>query len=134
MLQERIRSYYIDGDYNCAEALLLAIGDEYDLNLDAASIRLMAGFGGGMASGKTCGALLGSLSALGALLVETRAHDTPDFSDTCARFVEQFIKDLGSDQCCHLMEKYRAEESRCLNTVELAGQTFERFFGELKAS
>ena len=89
------------------------------------------GLGGGCQR-ENCGALLGSFCP-GGCWWKPGPSDTPDFSDT-APVCEQFIKDLGSDQCCHLMEKYRAEESRCLNTVELAGQTFERFFSGLKKS
>ena len=47
MLQERAKQYY-DQDYNCAETILRAANDEYQLGLDEAALRLAAGFGGGM--------------------------------------------------------------------------------------
>ncbi|MBQ2695719.1 MAG: C_GCAxxG_C_C family protein [Clostridia bacterium] len=61
--EEIARNYHKEG-CNCAQAVLLAFAEDFDLSLeDAAKIALP--FGGGMARGETCGALTGALMVLG---------------------------------------------------------------------
>ena len=50
--------------YNCAEAIILAVDEEYKLNLPEEVVKSVAGFGGGMGAGSTCGYLTGAISAL----------------------------------------------------------------------
>ena len=127
MLKDRAREYYIDKDYNCAESLILAINDEYGLGLDTDTLKLVSGFGLGMGCKRTCGALCSSISALGKLLVQDRAHATPNFTETCADYVAYFTEKLGSDQCDRLRDRYRKDDTRCLEKVELAADVFSEF-------
>jgi len=130
MLKNRVHEYYINRDYNCSEALILAINDEYKLGLDSDTLKLLSGFGLGMGCQKTCGALCSSISALGKLLVQNRAHATERFSETCADFVSCFIERLGSDQCNWLRDRYRRDDIRCLKTIELAADVFSEFISQ----
>lgn len=132
MLKERVYAYFIDGDYNCAESLLHAANDEYNLALSPDSYRLIASFGGGMGGGHACGALCAAQAVLGRLCVTDRAHQTEGFGPTCAALYQAFEQDLGSAECTVLKQKYRNDEMRCLKTVELAADTLERFLRQHK--
>ena len=46
MLVKNTTKYYKD-NYNCAETLILAGNDPYNLGLDENTAKVMAGFGGG---------------------------------------------------------------------------------------
>lgn len=131
MLRDRVREYYLGKDNNCAETTLHAIDDEYRLGLPEEAFRLIGGFGGGMGCGKTCGALCACVAALGKMTVTERAHATPEFKEHCAALVERFTQALGSTECSELTLKYKKEETRCLDTVLLAADTFEKFLREL---
>lgn len=128
-LKEKARAYYLN-DYNCAEAMLRAINDLYGLGLPEDSLLTASGFGGGMGCGKACGALCGGIAALGPLLVNDRAHATENFYTHCAAVAQAFERDLGSDLCADLKPRYKIDETRCLKTVELAADSFERQMAE----
>ena len=52
--------------YNCAQAVFIPFAEQAGLTVEQA-YAIAQGFGGGMAAGKTCGALTGALMALGIL-------------------------------------------------------------------
>ncbi len=52
MFRERAEKYYLEGDYNCAEAILRAANDACALGLREDALRLAGGFGGAWAAGK----------------------------------------------------------------------------------
>lgn len=61
---ERAAAYFTGG-FNCAESVLKALADVWDLDTGAVPVAATA-FGGGLgAHGKTCGAIVGALIALG---------------------------------------------------------------------
>ena len=78
MLRKIAEGYYKQG-YNCAEAMLRAINLVWGLRLSDESLRLAAGFGGGMGCEDACGAMTGAVAGLSALLVKDKAHATPGF-------------------------------------------------------
>lgn len=55
---------------NCAEKILYASNEAYNLGLDKKALKLSAGFGGGMAIESVCGALTGAIMVLGCLFVK----------------------------------------------------------------
>ena len=126
MLTDKACDYYNQG-YNCAEAMLLAINDEYALNLPQTSIKLVSGFGGGMGKEMACGAMTGAVAGLGQLLVDSKSKDTPGFSAICAAWVDTFSEDLGSDLCSDLKPRFKAGTQGCVQTVRLTAECFERF-------
>lgn len=127
MLENRLREYYMDKDYNCSETMFLAFSDEYLNGASQEEVSLVAGFGLGMGCKRTCGALAGGIAFLGKLLVKERAHATPDLGQICCEFVEFYTEKLGSDQCDVLREKYRTEKERCFNTVRLSARILDEF-------
>ncbi len=61
--------------FNCAQAVLAAFADDFDLDRETA-LRLAGAFGGGIArSGQTCGAVTGGLMALGLAYGQSTAGD-----------------------------------------------------------
>ena len=72
MLVEKAKNYYANHNYNCGEAILLAANDVYQLGLSQEDTKLVAGFGGGMGVGGTCGALAGSLAVIGKKYIEKK--------------------------------------------------------------
>ena len=125
-----IREIFLDGNYNCAEAVLLWANERYGLNVAPEDVHLVSGFGGGMGCGENCGALLGAMAALSKALVQDRAHTTPGFREACAALVDRFRADLGSIQCTELKEKYRRPDVRCLHVVERAAAVLDQYMHE----
>ena len=127
-----IREIFLDGNYNCAEAVLLWANERYSLNVASEDVRLVSGFGGGMGCGENCGALLGAMAALSKALVQDRAHTTPGFREACNRLVDRFRADLGSIECVDLKEKYRRPDVRCLYVVERAAAILDQYIHSLE--
>ena len=127
MLAEIAQRYYQEGNYNCAESVLLAANEAYGLGLDPDScFRLVSAFGGGMGCGVLCGALAGSMAALGEATVTGNAHTTAGFKALCAGCVRDFTDTLGGRDCAQIKPKYYTRETGCLNTVRLACDVLER--------
>ena len=127
-----IREIFLDGNYNCAEAVLLWASQRYGLNVAPEDVRLVSGFGGGLGCGENCGALLGALAALSKVLVQDKAHTTPGFKEACNRLVDRFRADLGSIQCVELKERYRRPDVRCLHVVERAAAILDEYMHSLE--
>ncbi len=131
MLREKAYTYFISKDHNCAESVLLAISEEYGLDIGPEEMKLVSAFGGGMGCGKLCGALTGSMAALGKMAVNGRAHATENFGALCSGLYENFKNTLGGTECGELKPMYRNDEVRCLRTVELALDVFETYAKEM---
>lgn len=124
MLRDTAAAYYEQG-MNCAEAMLLAINDEYRLGLDRGQVKLVSGFGGGMGCQDVCGALTGAVSAMGPLL-----DDKASLGAACAAWVKAFGNALGDTNCARLKALHRDEQTRCRQTVILAADSFAAFIKE----
>ena len=122
-----IRELFLDGNYNCAETLLLLANERYGLNVSPEDVRLISGFGGGMGCGENCGALVGAMAALSKALVRDRAHATPGFREACTGLVDRFRADLDSIECTELKERYRRPDVRCLYVVERAAAVLDEY-------
>ena len=55
---------YLLNGFSCSEAIVLSYAEAYHLDRDIA-LRIAGGFGGGMATLKTCGAVTGALMIIG---------------------------------------------------------------------
>lgn len=131
MLKEKVEKYYSPKyDLNCAETLLYAANDAYDLQLTKDALKTMAGFGGGMAIEETCGAITGAIAALSIMFVEDRAHEGERIKNLVIQLFDRVEKRLGSNNCKLLKEKYRHnEEEKCkyivLAVAEELGEMIE---------
>lgn len=129
MLREKAEYYYGTLGRNCAEGLLLAAKDVYNLELTDAEIQLFSGFGGGMGCGSTCGALTAAIGILSKLY-----SGREDFRSLCAGYVEAFKTALGCGtiDCAPLEARYRTEETRCTETVGITAEALEKYIDKLE--
>lgn len=133
-LQDLVRKYYLEGGYNCAETLLHAGNEYYSLNLHEEDMKIMAGFGGGMFIGSTCGALIGSVAVFSKMIIKTKAHDQMDeIRPWTQKLTRNFKEALGALDCAHVKAVHHQKPPiKCLNTCLLASQALEKTINEWK--
>ena len=121
LLLEKVRKYY-DKAYNlnCAETMLYAASDEYNMNLSKETLKTMAAFGGGMGVESVCGAITGSLAALSILFTIEKGHESERNKNLSKEFFQKFTEKLGTDNCAILKAKYKNDEIRCTIMIETA--------------
>lgn len=126
MLVEKAKKYYDKAyDLNCAETMLYAANEEYDMKLTKETLKTMAAFGGGMGIESVCGAIAGSLAAISILFTKERGHESDRVKKLSIEFFEKYEKLLGTNNCALLKEKYRNEESRCGLMIEGAAKVLD---------
>jgi len=90
---------------NCAQSVLLSFADELKLD-KLTALKISAGFGGGMAMGKTCGAVTGAYMVLG-LKAQTEGKTIQEIKAetkvAVRKFNELFIAKHGSLKCEKLL-------------------------------
>lgn len=127
MLVETVRRLYDKKfDLNCAEVMIYAANEEYGLNLSKETLKVMGGFGGGMAVEGTCGAISGAVAVLGIMFVEESGHQSPWVREYTKEFMERFYKELGTYKCDELKANYKKDdEHRCIYMIETASIILE---------
>ncbi|WP_026477046.1 C-GCAxxG-C-C family (seleno)protein [Alkaliphilus transvaalensis] len=125
MLKEQVIKYYPDNHYNCAEAIIYAANDIYNLKLAKDTLKAMAGFGGGMAVEGVCGAISGGVAVIGILFTKEYAHEGDAVKELTKELINAVEEELGSSNCKVLKEKYRNEESKCKFIVEIIADKLE---------
>jgi len=91
--------------FNCAQAVLSAFAPRHGLSREHA-LKVACAFGSGMMRGETCGAVSGSLMALGLAHGRCRTDDMAARSKTYAlaqAFQERFEKLHGTCECAELL-------------------------------
>ncbi|MHA1951999.1 MAG: C-GCAxxG-C-C family (seleno)protein [Candidatus Thorarchaeota archaeon] len=94
--------YFVNKNHNCAQSVMRAVLEKYDLNYEEATAS-MAGLGGGVGlQGDTCGAVTGAVAALGVL----NSREFKDFEKhkqasyiSGAKFVYKFKKKFETVKC-----------------------------------
>lgn len=93
---------------NCAQTTFLTLQEQFDLE-DGAILKALTPFPGIALRGETCGAVTGSLMALGLI----HGRDKENLNDWQAylkslpptrRFCRRFEEELGSTMCGHIVE------------------------------
>ncbi|MCE5324224.1 C-GCAxxG-C-C family protein [bacterium] len=102
--------------FNCAESTLLGVTEACGIESDCAP-RIVSGFGGGVGGcGEVCGALTGSIMALGLKFGRERGDDVETKSalyKKVQKFLDSFEKEFGSARCIDLTEcDMRTSEGR----------------------
>jgi C_GCAxxG_C_C family probable redox protein len=131
MLAKTAKKYY-DKKYNlnCAETMIYAANEEYNLNLDSNTFKTMGGFGGGMAVEDVCGAVSGSIAVIGIMFIKEKAHENSRVKDLTAEFIKRFDNELGTRNCKLLKDKYRNDDDRCLKMIETAADILDDIIKE----
>lgn len=107
-------------DLNCAECILYAANDEYNLNLSKDALKIMASFGGGMSIEGTCGAATGSLAVIGVMFTNERGHESPIVRALSSEFLRRFDEELETLNCSELKEKFNDTDRRCTTIIRTA--------------
>lgn len=132
MLREVAEKYYEQG-YNCAEAMLRAGNEYYDLQLHDSDMRMVAAFGGGFQSGDVCGALSGSACIISCKYIETKAHDNQEELKTITqKLMDTFEARMSSKLCSVIKPIYYTPEVKCRNTVGLSAEVLESVINEFE--
>ncbi|MBQ9032454.1 MAG: C-GCAxxG-C-C family protein [Parasporobacterium sp.] len=126
MLRDVIGLYYFDGNYNCAEALLHAANEYYQLGLGEREMKLVSGYGAGIQTESVCGALLAAVSVLSLKYVETKAHESEEIKPLTQELIRRFEEELAHSILCERIRPvYFQPEKRCFRTVEAACDVLE---------
>jgi len=126
MLMDKINKYYTkEYDLNCAEVMIYAANDEYNMNLKSETLKTMSSFGGGMGIESVCGAVTGSLAVIGILFTKERAHESERVKNLCKEFFQKFEAKLGTNNCTKLKAEYRKEDIGCRVMIETAAEILD---------
>lgn len=132
MLKDVALKYYQQG-YNCAESIIHAGNEYYELGLHEADMKMVAAFGGGMQIGDVCGALSGACCVISSKYVEIKAHDSSNLRTITQKLVIAFQNKLGSRLCANIKATHFSKEVGCANTVCLAAEVLEEVINQFEA-
>ena len=96
MLKEKAKEYYNDKDYNCAEAIIRAANDVYDLGINEAGLKSYGCFGAGMQCGSVCGAVSWAMGAISAKEVKSIALESETLGPKCREMMKGLRNVLGT--------------------------------------
>ena len=126
MLKDVYKKYYLDMNYNCAETIIRAGNEYYDLGLHDRDMIAFGGFGGGIQTGNTCGAILSAVSVLSMKYIEKIAHDSGDIKPVTTALIREFENRYGSILCKDIKPQSFKPDVRCMATVETACDILEQ--------
>ena len=130
MLKDLIGKYYFDGNYNCAETILRAGNEYYNLGLHDEDMIMVGAFGAGIQCGNTCGAILSGAAILSMMYVEAKAHESEDIKPVTVNMIRKFNEKYNSTLCKDIKPQSFNPEYRCLKTVETACDIIEETIAE----
>jgi len=125
MLKETVIKYRKEEyDLNCAECIIYAANEEYNLNLKEETLKVMAGFGGGMATGDVCGVITGAIGVISVMFTEVSGHKSPKVREMTIELINDFKEKLGYIKCVDLKKEY-ADVKRCTLMIETGAEILE---------
>ncbi len=130
MLKDIFEKYYYDQNYNCAETMIRAANEYYDLKLHDRDMIMLGAYGGGMQTGNTCGAILAAVSVLSMKYVEKKAHESKDIKAVTTALIREFNKIYGSILCKDIKPQSFDPSFRCKKTIETACNVLEQVIEE----
>jgi C_GCAxxG_C_C family probable redox protein len=118
LMEEAIRKYREqEYDLSCSEATLHAANAVYGLELDDKSLRMMAGFSGGLMTEDLCGVIAGSVAVLSVLLTNDVAHQSPVLKEAVKTYLEKVDTHFGSRICSQIKKTHRDLKKDSCNPV-----------------
>ena len=122
--------YMLRNDYNCAETMLVAANEAYELGLDERALHAASPFGGGMGRERACGALTGALMAIGCMRARDWSHRDAHVGELRDEFMRRFEERFGSLDCCEIKKTHRSETRGCQEVVAIAAGILEDVLSE----
>lgn len=130
MLKDYIAKYYFEQNYNCAETILRAANEYYNLQLGDRDMIMVGAYGAGIQCGNTCGAVLSAAAVLSMKYVEAKAHESADIKPVVNKMMRKFNEKYGSTLCKDIKAQSFKPEYRCKMTVETACDILEETIKE----
>ena len=125
MLKETAKKYRSEEyDLNCAECIIYAANEEYNLSLKEETLKAMAGFGGGMATGDVCGVITGAIGVIGIMFTEVSGHKSPKVKEMTIELINDFKEKLGYIKCVDLKKEYK-DVRKCTLMIEIGADILE---------
>jgi C_GCAxxG_C_C family probable redox protein len=120
-LEEKVAKF-LPMDRSCAIASFRALNEQFKLNADNNTIRALMPFTGGIAlKGETCGAVSGSLLAIGFIFetINQKGKEKAGSSMTYGgMFFDRFTKEFGSTRCKGVLKHQYGRSYDFLNPEE----------------
>lgn len=98
---ERVIEFHKEG-YNCAESVLKAFNEDTGLDIP---VSMASPFGSGMTVGSTCGAITGTLMAIGALKGRNTSEEKNNSRILTKEVITKVKKKYGTLECIELKKK-----------------------------
>jgi C_GCAxxG_C_C family probable redox protein len=98
---------YMTAYFHCAQTSFLSLQEQFELN-DGGILKALTPFPGIALRGETCGAVVGSLMALGLVFGREKLDDQQAFQaslPSAIEFCARFEKEVGSTMCSSIIEK-----------------------------
>ncbi len=113
-------------DLNCAEKILYGANKVYRLGLPDESLKIAAGFGGGMGIENVCGALTASIMVLSKLAVVSHAHENGRIKQLAQDFFTAYQHEMSNIDCTTLKKNYRNDEEKCKHVIMKAAEILDK--------
>ena len=110
-----------------------AANEYYDLKLHDRDMIMLGGYGGGIQTGNTCGAILAAVSVLSMKYVEQKAHESKDIKPVTTALIREFNKKYGSVLCKDIKPQSFDPQYRCKKTIEAACDILESVIADYEA-
>lgn len=125
MLEQLAKKYY-EENYNCAETIIRAGNEYYQLGLSDEAMKAFGGFGGGMQCGQVCGGLTGAIGVISSKYIEKKAHETKDLRNKVQTLIRNYRTNFNSLDCKDIKQHYYDPQTHCLKTVIKAAEVLEK--------
>ena len=133
MLKDVYAKYYFEGNYNCAETIIRAANEYYELGLHDRDMIMVGAYGAGIQCGNTCGAVLSAAALLSMKYVEAKAHENEDIKPVVMKLMRKFQAKYGSTLCKDIKPQSFKPEYRCRMTIEASCDILEETIAEFEA-
>ena len=133
MLKDVYKKYYFDQNYNCAETIIRAGNEYYELGLHDRDMIMMGAYGAGIQCGNTCGAVLAGAAVLSMRYIEAKAHESKEIKPVVNKMMRKFRERYGSVLCKDIKPQSFKPEYRCQMTIETACDILETVISEFDA-
>ena len=107
---------------NCAQTSFLVLQEQFNLD-NGKILKALTPFPGVALRGETCGAVIGSLMALGLVFGRDNIDDMPGYVRSlppARKFCRQFEKEQGSTMCGDILEAKLGKKYNLANPIESA--------------
>lgn len=133
-LRECALKLYRENNYNCAETILRAGNEYYQLGLNDRDMIMVGGFGAGIQTGNACGAVLGGVCVLSMKYIEAKAHESEQIKPVTTMLIRKFKEAYGSIDCKDIKPQSFDKAVRCQYTIEKACDLLEKTIEEFESS